>query len=354
MKDKVVFTFGRFNPPTVGHEKLLNKVFSVASKESADFLVFPSHSQNPKKDPLDFRSKVKFMKKMFPKYSKNIMSNNKVKNAFNAVSLLHELGYKEVIMVVGGDRVSEFTAILNKYNGIEGKHGFYDFEAGIKVVSAGERDPDSEGVSGMSASKMRAAAAADDYDSFKNGLPARFRGGELLFTMLRRAMKVEETELGIFLGSDVHTFREFIDSPVTEMIDVFDEKELIQEFYLPAQLKKKESPISGFKHFLPESMLPGNSGPSSLAKYENIDWKSIDEMFDNYPWLSRAAEKIFKRSRYKAALKFFLQTYDQDPNHSVRYAFERSWKYFNLRPRRFKDFLEDLIQQGLLPAKYSF
>ena len=277
MKDKVVFTFGRFNPPTIGHEKLLDKVYAVASKEAADFLVFPSHSQNPKKDPLDFRSKVKFMKKMFPKYSKNIMSNNKVKTAFNAVSLLHELGYKQAIMVVGGDRVSEFNNVLNKYNGVEGRHGFYDFEGGIKIVSAGERDPDAEGVSGMSASKMRAAAAANDYDSFKNGLPSRFRGGELLFKMLRKAMKVEETELGIFLGSDVNTFREFIDSPTVESIEVFDDKELIQEFYVPVELQKRESSISGFMSFLSEEKLD-----------ELVSQKQIDD-------LEKFADKLLKK-----------------------------------------------------------
>ena len=277
MKDKVVFTFGRFNPPTIGHEKLLDKVYAVASKEGADFLVFPSHSQNPKKDPLDFRSKVKFMKKMFPKYSKNIMSNNKVKTAFNAVSLLHELGYKQAIMVVGGDRVSEFDSVLNKYNGVEGRHGFYDFEGGIKIVSAGERDPDAEGVSGMSASKMRAAAAANDYDSFKNGLPSKFRGGELLFNMLRKAMKVEETELGIFLGSDVNTFREFIDSPTVESIEVFDDKELIQEFYVPVELQKRESSISGFMSFLSEEKLD-----------ELVSQKQIDD-------LEKFADKLLKK-----------------------------------------------------------
>ena len=277
MKDKVVFTFGRFNPPTIGHEKLLDKVYAVASKEGADFLVFPSHSQNPKKDPLDFRSKVKFMKKMFPKYSKNIMSNNKVKTAFNAVSLLHELGYKQAIMVVGGDRVSEFNSVLNKYNGVEGRHGFYDFEGGIKIVSAGERDPDAEGVSGMSASKMRAAAAANDYDSFKNGLPSKFRGGELLFKMLRKAMKVEETELGIFLGSDVNTFREFIDSPTVESIEVFDDKELIQEFYVPVELQKRESSISGFMSFLSEEKLD-----------ELVSQKQIDD-------LEKFADKLLKK-----------------------------------------------------------
>ena len=277
MKDKVVFTFGRFNPPTTGHEKLLDKVFAVAKKEGADFLVFPSHSQNPKKDPLDFRSKVKFMKKMFPKYSKNIMSNNKVKTAFNAVSLIHDLGYKQAIMVVGGDRVSEFDNVLNKYNGVEGRHGFYEFEGGVKIVSAGERDPDAEGVSGMSASKMRAAAAANDYDSFKNGLPSKFRGGELLFKMLRKAMKVEDTELGIFLGSDVNTFREFVDSPTVESIEVFDDKELIQEFYVPVELQKRESSISGFKSFLSEEKLD-----------ELVSQKQIDD-------LEKFADKLLKK-----------------------------------------------------------
>ena len=88
-KDKIVFTFGRFNPPTTGHEKLIEKVAAVAKKEAADFMVFPSHSQNPKKDPLDFKTKVRFMKKMFPKYSRNIISNNKAKTAINVATILY-------------------------------------------------------------------------------------------------------------------------------------------------------------------------------------------------------------------------------------------------------------------------
>jgi len=118
MKDTVVFTFGRFNPPTTGHEKLIEKVAAVARSEKADFMVFPSQSTNPKKDPLDFRTKVSYMKKMFPKYSKNIMSNKDAKSAFNIVPMLYKMGYERCIMVVGGDRVSEFETILNKYNGV--------------------------------------------------------------------------------------------------------------------------------------------------------------------------------------------------------------------------------------------
>ena len=200
MKDTVVFTFGRFNPPTTGHEKLIEKLASVAKKEGADFMVFPSHSQNDKKDPLDHKTKVGFMKKMFPKYSRNIISNRNAKTAFMIAPMLYDMGYKRCIMVVGGDRVTEFKTTLNKYNGKKGSHGFYDFKGGIEIVSAGERDPDAEGVTGMSASKMRAAAAANDYDSFKNGLPSSFEksNGKKLFDALRKAMNISE-ELSEFL-----------------------------------------------------------------------------------------------------------------------------------------------------------
>ena len=173
--DTAVFTFGRFNPPTTGHEKLIN---ALASKvvAGAKMYVYPSHSQNPKKDPLPHNKKVAYMRAMFPRYKKNIVVS-KARNVFEVATELHNKGHKAVIMVVGSDRVAEFDNLLNKYNGVEGKHGYYGFD-NIEVVSAGERDPDAEGVTGMSASKMRAAAAANDYESFKGGLPSGFKQGE--------------------------------------------------------------------------------------------------------------------------------------------------------------------------------
>ena len=105
---KAVFTFGRFNPPTTGHEKLIKKVSSEASKLGADYFIFASKSQNAKKNPLDYSTKISFMKSMFPSHSKNIIKNAAVNTAFDAASLLYKMGYKEVSMVVGGDRVSEF------------------------------------------------------------------------------------------------------------------------------------------------------------------------------------------------------------------------------------------------------
>ena len=150
--DTAVFTFGRFNPPTTGHEKLINALAKQASSGQPMY-VYPSHSQNPKKDPLPHNKKVAYMRAMFPQYRRNIVVS-KSRNVFDIAVELYKKGHKAIIMVVGSDRVQEFANLLDKYNGVEGRHGYYGFD-NIEVVSAGERDPDAEGVTGMSASKMR-------------------------------------------------------------------------------------------------------------------------------------------------------------------------------------------------------
>ena len=191
-----VFTFGRFNPPTIGHEKLLKVVANTASKEGADEYVFPSHSQDAKKNPLTNDQKVVFMKMMFPKHKNSIMKTN-VRTAFEAVSDLHKMNkYSKVIMVVGSDRVKEFNTVLNKYNDVKGRHGYYRFDD-IDVISAGERDPDSDGVSGMSASKMRAAVAEGNYDVFKMGVPAGMseKDCETLYNAVAKGMKVKQQKI---------------------------------------------------------------------------------------------------------------------------------------------------------------
>ena len=166
-----VFTFGRFNPPTIGHEKLLKVVANAASKQRGDYYVFMSQSHDPKKNPLKHDQKQMFMKLIFPKHRKAFIKS-KARNALEVASQLHDMKkYSKLVMVVGSDRVEAFNKILNQYNGEKNKHGFYDFDY-IEVISAGERDPDAEGVEGMSASKMRAAVAAGDYDTFKMGIPA--------------------------------------------------------------------------------------------------------------------------------------------------------------------------------------
>ena len=162
----IAFAFGRFNPPTIGHEKLINKVKSLPTN---DYKIFLSRSNDPKKNPLSPRDKLSIMKKMFPSHARNI-EINQTNMVLDIATMLYKKGYSDVTMVAGSDRVREFENILTKYNGVSSRHGMYDFES-IKVVSAGERDPDAEGASGMSASKMRAAAAKGDIKSFEKGLP---------------------------------------------------------------------------------------------------------------------------------------------------------------------------------------
>jgi len=193
--DTAVFTLGRFNPPTTGHEKLIIKLDSVAKQNGSEMYVFPTHSNDPAKNPLPHGLKVAYMKKMYKKYAKNIKIS-KARNVFEVAKVLYDKGHKSIIMVVGSDRVTEFTKLLEKYNGTKSTHGFYEFD-NIQVVSAGERDPDAEGVSGMSASKMRAAAADGDKDSFLQGVPSSFKDGDKLYSDVRKNMGIrEERDMG--------------------------------------------------------------------------------------------------------------------------------------------------------------
>ena len=178
--------FGRFNPPTVGHGKLL----AAAKKASAggDLKIYPSRSQDPKKNPLDPDMKISFMKKMFPDYSENIVNDDEMKSIFNVLITASEEGYKNVNIVVGSDRQAEFENLAQKYNG-----ELYDFEL-IRVISAGVRDADAEGVEGMSASKMRKAVVDGDFDAFRRGTPKDLDDGDTqaLFDAVRGGMKIKK------------------------------------------------------------------------------------------------------------------------------------------------------------------
>lgn len=188
---EIVFAFGRFNPPTNGHEKLMDKVASVS--KGGTYRIYPSQSSDPKKNPLKFDEKVKFMRKMFPKHARSIIADKSVKTAIDVVSKLYDEGYTKVTMIVGSDRVTEFETLLNKYNGVKARHGYFNFKDGVQIVSAGERDPDSDDVSGMSASKLRAAAAANDFEVFSKGMPAGYKDAQALFNAIRTGMGLKES-----------------------------------------------------------------------------------------------------------------------------------------------------------------
>ena len=192
---KLIFAFGRFNPPTTGHGKLMREVIIQARKNNANHIVYASASQDKRKNPLDVNTKVKFMKKMFPQ--------NKIKAAggsqrtFMEILKFYDKMYGEIIMIAGSDRISEFQKLSDKYNGKD-----YNYKS-IKVVSSGERDPDAEGVTGMSASKMRDMANNDDYRNFKKGVTGLSDSDtKALFNAVKKGMGVNETFTN-FLNNDL-------------------------------------------------------------------------------------------------------------------------------------------------------
>jgi nicotinamide mononucleotide adenylyltransferase len=185
-----VFAFGRMNPPTVGHEKLVNKVKEVAKQHKADHLLVVSHSQDAKKNPLTGEQKLKHVKRFFP--GVNVKSSSKETPTFlQHAAELHKSGTQHLIMVAGSDRIQEYHDKLHQYNG-EGK--MFNFKS-IKVKSAGERDPDAEGVEGMSASKMREHAKNSDFGKFKQGIPSHVSDDHAheLMKDVRSGMKLTES-----------------------------------------------------------------------------------------------------------------------------------------------------------------
>ena len=163
-KERLVFTFGRFNPPTTGHELLLNTLKKIANGDDYKIFVSNSHSKKEKENPLPSDIKIEFMKEMFPEHAKNIIYTPTLNTIFQIIPTV-QVEYKDICMVVGSDRVEEFKSLLLKYNGKD-----FTFR-NIEVVSAGERDPDAEGTTGMSASKMRKAILEADMKTFESGIP---------------------------------------------------------------------------------------------------------------------------------------------------------------------------------------
>ena len=185
----ISITFGRFNPPTVGHERLIEKVAKEAKSSGGEYRIYPSRSEDPKKNPLDAGTKIKYMRLAYPDHANAIVDNPDMRTIFDVLTALDTDGYSSVNIVVGGDWVSEFNSLAQKYNG-----DLYTFEE-IKVTSAGGRDPDAEGVEGMSASKMRKAAVEGDFDTFDQGIPEGLskKDRDTLYLLLRQAMQVEES-----------------------------------------------------------------------------------------------------------------------------------------------------------------
>jgi len=185
-KRHAAFCFGRMNPPTIGHAQLINTVAKSAA--GGDYFIFTSQSHDAKKNPLDYSTKVKFLKALFPESAGHIVQDAGLKTIIQVAHWLYAKGYRSVTFVAGSDRLADFKELLEKYNGVQGPNGFYQFDA-INFVSSGDRDPDGEGLAGVSASAARAAAKAGDEQAFAQATGA----GELtnqLYHAVRKGMNV--------------------------------------------------------------------------------------------------------------------------------------------------------------------
>ena len=187
-----VMAFGRMNPITVGHEKLVNKVQEIAKKVGGSAHIVVSHSQDPKKNPLTSAQKMKHAKRAFP--GVNVSASDKdAPNFLAQASKLHKQGVTHFHMVGGSDRADEYKTLLNKYNNVKGPHGHFNFKK-IEVHSAGDRDPDAEGVEGMSASKMREHASKGNFKKFRSGVPSSMsdQHAKEMYDHVRKGMKIDE------------------------------------------------------------------------------------------------------------------------------------------------------------------
>jgi len=180
---RVVVAWGRFNPPTIGHQKLIDAVAKIAGQD--DYFIYPTHTHKKPKDPLPCDLKVEYMRKMFSTHAKHIIYD---KNVNTIIKLLqtYQGTYADLTLVAGSDRVPQYETLLNKYNGVE-----YTYRK-LEVVSAGERDPDADGASGMSASKMRAAASEANVAAFRSGIPSTLNDADMM-----KLMKAVRDGMGI-------------------------------------------------------------------------------------------------------------------------------------------------------------
>jgi len=205
-KGTLTVAFGRFNPPHLGHLQLMNTAASSVEGDKDAYIIVPSRSNDPKKNPLDPNTKVDMMKAMFPQHAENIMNDTSARTIFDVLGAANNQGYANVKIVGGADRVKEFNKLATNYNG-----KLYDFDK-VDVISSGDRDPDAEGVEGLSASRMRLAASENDFKAFSKGLPKDLDkdSKKQIFTAVRSSMGINE-EWGIWEMApkfDLQTLRE--------------------------------------------------------------------------------------------------------------------------------------------------
>ena len=279
------FAFGRMNPPTIGHGKLMDKLASSAGRNP--YFLYLSQSNDKKDNPLEYTSKVKYIRKMFPKHARQVLVNKKVKTPFDALTDLYDRGYRKIVMIAGSDRLDEYKVRLNNYNGKKGKHGFYNFPDGIQMVSAGQRDPDAKGAEGASGTKQRSYVSDNNFTSFSQGLPDKMSNTDAkkLFNDIRKGMGLkEETE-----------FRNSIQlEPISDIREKYINGELFNEGDMVEVKESGEKGIVIYKgsNYLIVEKEDGSAMRKWLDSVKMYQAKSKDSMYDDRPdWGTDASNK---------------------------------------------------------------
>ncbi len=409
----IVFAFGRFNPPTTGHEKLINKVKSVAG--NVPYRIYPSFTTNPKKDPLPHALKVAYMRKMFPKHRKNIIADKNAKTAIHIAEMLYKEGFKNLVMVAGSDRLKEFSTLLNRYNDAPDKSGkqLFKFDT-VQVISAGERDPDAEGVSGMSASKMRAAATNGDKDAFITGIPKSFKDGEKLYRDVRKYMGIrEERDMGdmtdfetvrdmyltgkIWNAGDVVEAKGVTGEVVrkgTNYLSFVDEDGKVHKAWLheitldernyrkeydnyqgrPEQIARRSSRNQARRIMGDRTKIgmdvghkdndPMNNSPENLRNEDPSKnrreprLREVEEdLADTIPWLGKLKNKIFDKTHEKGLNKLSFEyakrvaklAKEKKPIKHMHIVHDIAKPYSNVTDKVLRNHINDLVKKGLMP-----
>ena len=328
---EVFFTFGRLNPPTVGHGKLMNVMSAKAGNNA--YKIYLSGSQDARKNPLSYEQKIKHTRKMYPKHARNIIKDKKLRNVFEVASSLYDQGFNRVTMVVGADRITEFKTLLEKYNGKKGRHGFYNFEK-INVVSAGDRDPDSEGVEGMSASKQRENAKKNDFTTFSQGVPSSMnnRDAKKLFNDVRVGMGLKET-------------REFKNKVSLESVGEVREKYIEGDLFNEGDRVRTKDGLTGNIHRLGSNYVIVALDEDRISRNWLEDVELIEDTMDD---IKRFFTRHTNKKKYEKAVRLFLDLRKKQPGQSNK-LLHKVAQMTNLDIRTIDKTLRDMVKVGAMP-----
>lgn len=238
MKKHVAFAFGRFNPPTVGHKKLIDTV--VDASDGGDFYIFTSQSQDPDKNPLDYQTKVNFLKKLFPDIQDKIVYDVSIKNVLQAADKLKANGYTNATFVCGSDRVPEFTKLLNTWNGMDKTPRF----GILNIISSGEREDGMEGVGGVSASMAREFVKNNDFESFKGTVPNNPQLAKELFDAVKQGMATSKKKIKECIIQLINEILNEDESDVKQAVKKTNDALLAQRKIELSSAKDKETEVS--------------------------------------------------------------------------------------------------------------